>query len=111
MGFWLRLVLPILSAVVLAAHWYRPGQIYLAAFCVVVPLLLLTRRLWSVTALQTLLAFGAVEWVETALRLGRMRQMMGVPATRMTAILVSVAVLTALSVLLLASPRVRSRFD
>ena len=91
-------ILPLLlSAVVLAAHFYRSGSLVLAAVSLAAPAVLLTRRWWAVPALQIALFVAAAEWVRTALSISAMRELTGAPSTRMFLILGAVAAFTALS--------------
>ncbi len=86
-----------LSALVLAAHFFRAGNFGFVAFVVIVPFLLLTKTRWSVIAVQALLALAAAEWIRTAMAIARERAALGAPSTRMFVILGSVALFTLLS--------------
>ena len=93
----MRIVPLVLSALVLAAHFYRSGNLVLAGAVAASPLLLLVRKNWVVAAIQVALFVAAAEWVRTALAIASERAVLGQPSTRMFLILGSVAVLTALS--------------
>jgi hypothetical protein len=95
----LRLTPLILSALVIAAHFFREANDGFVVFALVVPLLLITRAKWAVVAVQLLLALAAVEWIRTAFAIAHERAAFGAPTTRMFAILGSVALFTALSAL------------
>ena len=86
-----------LSALVLAAHFFRAGNLGFVAFVLIAPFLLLTKSRWSVLAVQAMLALAAAEWVRTALTIARERAAVGAPSTRMFVILGGVAVFTLLS--------------
>ena len=86
-----------LSALVLAAHFFRAGNFGFVAFVLIVPFLLLTRTRWSVIAVQAMLALAAAEWIRTAMTIARERAALGAPSTRMFVILGSVALFTLLS--------------
>ncbi|HEX9162849.1 MAG TPA: hypothetical protein VF980_14175 [Thermoanaerobaculia bacterium] len=88
-----------LSSIVLAAHFYRSGNPYLAAIALIAPLLLVTRRAWAVAAVQVALFAAAAEWVRTALSIAAMRKAVGAPSARMLFILAAVALFTVLSAL------------
>ena len=91
-------VLPLsLSALLLAAHFYRAGSNILVTIALATPLLLLARRWWAVASVQIALFVAAAEWIRTALAIAAVREMMGAPAGRMLLILGCVAVFTALS--------------
>ena len=93
----MRYIPLVLSSLVLAAHFFRAGNYGFVAFCLVAPLLLLTRERWAVWAVQALLVVGAAEWVRTALAIARERAALGAPSARMFVILGAVALFTLLS--------------
>lgn len=100
------LLLPVfLSFLVLAAHVLRMGIPLLPILLLLSPLLLLTRQAWAARILQFVLLMGTLEWVRTAMVLTRQRMIGGEPWLRMTIILVTVALVTAASVLALANRR------
>ncbi len=105
-----RIVVYVVAALVLAAHFYRDGNLPLVAACVAVPLLFLHRRRWSLLALQALAYAGALVWIYTALDIVYVRTQMGRPWTAAVVILGSVAVFTALSGVLLNGRRIRERY-
>jgi len=107
----LRIVLVILSALLLAAHFYRRGAEIVAAVCAVLPLVLLVPGAWARRSLQIALGLGAVEWLRTLWSLARVREAMGEPWVRMAVILGSVAVVTAVAALLAGRPGRRPRED
>jgi hypothetical protein len=94
-----RMVPLILSAVLIAAHFFRAGNIVLVIFCILAPLILITRARWAVIVVQVLLVLASAEWLRTALAIARERAAIGTPAARMFAILASVAILALLSAL------------
>lgn len=93
----IRLVPLVVSALLLGAHFYRGGELFLAIAVAAAPLILLIRRPGAVASLQVALFVGAAEWVRTALEIASFRAAMGAPSTRMFVILGAVAVFTALS--------------
>jgi len=93
----LRVVPLIVSALLMAVHFLRSGNVAVVVLILCAPLLLLTRQRWSVVALQIALAAAAIEWVRIALAIARERAAAGAPSTRMFVILGSVALFTALS--------------
>jgi len=103
----LRLLPPALAALVLAAHFYRAGNLVLAGAALVLVGLLFVPRAWAARVVQVGLVAGAVEWLLTLWRLVEMRQAMGQPYARLAAILAVVALFTALSAL---SFRPRARY-
>ena len=93
----LRVLPLVLSALLLAAHFYRSGLIVLVFIAVALPLVLLLRFDWVVPAVQVALFVAAAEWVRTAVAIAGAREAMGAPTARMFAILLTVAAFTALS--------------
>ena len=106
----LRLSPVILSFLLLAAHFYRAGQVALAAICALLPLLLLLRRPWVPRLFQALLGLGALEWLRTLYVFASMRVAFEQPWGRLALILGAVALFTALSALVFLSDRLRSRY-
>jgi hypothetical protein len=104
-------ILPIiLSFVLLAAHFFRFGQIALVALALLLPLLLLVRTQWAARVMQVALLLGAAEWVRTIIVFASARMAVGYPYLRMTLILGAVALFTAGSALLFRMPSLRARF-
>ena len=100
----LRALPVVLSALVLAAHFYRSRSLPLVALSLALPLLLLVRERWSARAVQAGLVLGALEWVRTLAFFAGQRMEVGRPWGRLAAILGVVAVLTALSALAVKVP-------
>lgn len=103
-------ILTVLSALVLGAHFLRSGSYELVALALVVTVLVFVRRRWSLLAVQTAMALGAVEWLSTLLSLAAMRQAMGMPYGRMAAILALVAVVCLAALVALTARRVREHY-
>ena len=93
----MKFVPVVLSALLLAAHFFRSGNTGAVVLALAVPLLLTTRERWSVRAVQLFLVLAAAEWVRTALAIARERSVMGAPSTRMFIILGAVALFSAAS--------------
>ncbi len=94
----------------MAAHFSRANQNGLAIVCLLLPLLLLIKRRWVAKIFQVLLFIGAIEWIQTTLRIVHIRQMQGDAWTRLVIILGSVALFTALSALVFESQKMKQRF-
>jgi len=104
-------LLPVgLSLLVLAAHFYRAGNVPL--FVAVLLLLTLTAvpKRWAARTLQAVLLAGAVEWVRTAAAFVSQRQGDGRPWLRLALILGGVALVSGLSALLFRTKALRARF-
>ena len=89
-----RAIPTILSAVLLAAHFLRDGQIVVIVLCLLLPLLLIPRKLALLRLLQGLLVIGALEWLRTLWTMVQVRQAMDEPWTRLALILGVVAAFT-----------------
>jgi hypothetical protein len=97
-----------LSALVLAAHFYRARQMPFVALSLALPLLLLVRDRWSARTVQAGLVLGALEWLRTLAYFAGQRMEVGRPWGRLAVILGVVAALTALSALAVRVPPRRS---
>ena len=106
-----RLLPVVLATWLLGAHFFRGGSFVLAAFCVLAPALLLVKRPWVAWATQALLAMAGLEWFRTMALLVRERRHLGLPVTRLSLILGSVALLTAASALVFRGPALRKRYS
>lgn len=106
----LALVPIILSFLLLAAHFFRAGQMVLVATALLLPLLLLVRTRWAARVLQIALLLGAAEWARTIILFASARLAAGMPYLRMAIILSAVALVTAGSAWLFQTPRFRDRY-
>jgi hypothetical protein len=97
----------VLSALALAAHFFRSRQVSLVALSLALPLLLLARRRWSARTVQAGLVLGSLEWVRTLANFAGQRMEVGRPWGRLAVILGAVAALTALSALAVRVPAAR----
>jgi hypothetical protein len=95
----LRALPLLLSSLLLAAHFYRAGQMVFVIVALALPLVLLVRFDWAVPAVQVALFVAAAEWVRTAVAIADVRHALGASSTRMLVILLSVALFTAASAL------------
>ena len=106
----LRLLPVILSFLLLAAHFYRAGQVILAGISLAIPFLLFLKERWVVGGIQIALVLGSLEWLRTLVGFAQQRIEFGQPWTRLAIILGGVALLTALSALVFRNKILRSRF-
>jgi hypothetical protein len=104
------LVFPALAAVLLAAHFYRAGQVVLAGLAVGALVLLAVPRAWAARALQLMLIAGALEWLRTLAMFASARMALGQPYLRLTLILLAVAVFTAVSAIVFRQAALRRRY-
>ena len=106
----MRVILPALSCVILAAHFLRDGSTVLMCLSLAAPFLLLVKRRWALYTVQFLLLCGVLVWLETAVQLALQRMALGIPWMRMAVILAAVVLLTAYSAFLLSAEAVRERY-
>jgi len=106
----LRLSLPVLSCLLLAAHFSRGNNNILGAACLVFPFILLSKKEWVMRVFQVFLVLGGVVWLERALFLVQLRRRMNMPWIRLGIILGVVALFTALSALVFRSGKIREIF-
>lgn len=104
----LRALPVVLSALVLAAHFYRARALPLATVALALPLLLLVRERWSARIVQAGLLLGAFEWIRTLAFFAGQRIEAGRPWARLALILGAVALLTGLSALAVKATPERS---
>ncbi len=89
-----RVALPVLALLLLAAHFYRTGVYPLVVAAIALAGLALVPRRWAGSALGLVLVCGALEWLRTAWVLATLRDSMGLPFGRLLAILGTVAAFT-----------------
>lgn len=90
---------PVISLLLLGAHFFRDGNLLLTAACVALLAVLAVRKPWVPTVLQVALVLGAVEWAWTTFALVQERTALGRPWMRLAVILGAVALVTAGSAL------------
>jgi hypothetical protein len=98
----------VLSTLVLAAHFLRAGQLVLVLATLSLLLFLMVPRRWAAWVVQAGLWAGTLVWIETTVRFTMERMAAGEPYLRMVTILGAVALVTALSSLLLFTRRMRA---
>lgn len=106
----LLLTPPVLSLLVLAAHFLRRGAILQVALCLAVVGVLFVRRPWVPPVAVTALVLGAFEWVYTLVTLVAAREARGEPAGRLVGILGGVIAVTVISILVFLVRRVREHY-
>lgn len=106
----LLLTPPVLSLLVLAAHFLRRGAVLQVALCLAAVAVLFVRRPWVPSVVVTALVLGAFEWVFTMVGLVAAREAQGEPAGRLTAILGGVIAVTVASILVFLTRRVRDHY-
>lgn len=92
-----RLLPAALALLVLAAHFYRAGLVFLVPVCVGLVVLLFIRLEWVPRAITVALFLAAAEWLRTLVLLAGERIEAGQPYARLVAILAGVTVATLLA--------------
>ncbi|MCX7169939.1 MAG: hypothetical protein NTY41_06480 [Proteobacteria bacterium] len=105
-----RIVLYVIAAALIAAHFLRAGSWIPAVLCLMAPLLFLLSHRWSLLLLQWLAYAAAVSWLWTAWELVVLRSATGRPWLLAIAILVTVAAFSALVGALLHSGTMQERY-
>jgi hypothetical protein len=89
--------LPVLSLLLLAAHFYRAGNHPLVVAAIALTGLAFAARPWAGRVIGLALACGTVEWLRTLWTIAALRASMGLPYGRLAVILGSVAAVTLVS--------------
>ncbi len=104
-------ILPIISSVLLAAHFSRIDMNWLVPFVLLFPLILFIKRKWIIRIYQFYLICGGIIWIERLLYLRRLRIAVGESWTVMAIILGVVALITLLSALMLQNKKVLNTYQ
>ena len=107
----LLLTLAILSLLLLAAHFLRYGEWGLCFAIVSLIALTFYRLAWVRWVVITVLAFGVMVWTDTGMNLINMRMAFGQPWGRLSLIIGSVTVLTAVAGSMLLTENGRNLFN
>lgn len=94
---WLRLLPAALALLVLAAHFYRAGLVFLVPVCLGATILSFVRLAWVPRVITVALLLAAAEWLRTLIILAADRIAAGEPYARLVAILAGVAIATLLA--------------
>ncbi|MFY9894065.1 MAG: hypothetical protein WAK63_08010 [Xanthobacteraceae bacterium] len=105
-----RVLLYVVAAVLIAAHFLRVGDLVVVALCLATPLLFLLRRRWSLLVLQWLAYVAAAIWLAAAWQIVEMRMAFGEPWLRAALILIAVAGFSMLAGLLLHNNVMQVRY-
>lgn len=101
----------ILSDLLMAAHLYRRGSIFLAVSCLLLLFLLLIKNRWIPRILTVLMLVFAAEWIRTLTVFIHLYSENGQPITRLTIILGTVALVTLLSPLVFKTKTLKRRYN
>jgi len=102
-------ILVVFSFVLIAAHFFRMGLIWLSVVSVLAAMLLLIRKRWSERSVQLFLYIAFLEWVRALVILVYVRQLNGQPWLRLVTIMAAVSLLTLLSGVLFRKQVAKSR--
>ena len=106
-----RIIPLLIASLLLAAHFLRDGNIIgLVVVTLLMPLLLLIKKRWSLIVLQVAACVAASVWLYTMIMLVQERMMFGRRWGIAVIILGSVALFTILSGVLLNSRSVRNKY-
>ena len=107
----IRLLPVLVSILLLAAHFFRAGQIVIVFVLLGFLPLLMVRKFWVPWVMQMVLLLGAAEWLRTLVFVAQMRIEYDMPWTRMAIILGAVALFTACSGLVFRGKALRKRYS
>lgn len=99
-----------IACLLLAAHFYRAGNLAVAVVAALLPGLLFVRRPWAARVIQIALVLGALEWLRGTFMFAQERLAQGGPVLRLVLILGSVAAFTLVAAGLVQSRRGRTHF-
>jgi len=105
-----RIVLFVIAALLLAAHFMREGNYIFMMLCLAVPLFFLFKKRWVLIFLQLAAYVGGLTWIMITVDFVRERMYLGEPWRRLVMILGPVAVVTIVSGLLLNSRVMKERY-
>lgn len=106
----LRIVLFVIAAGLLGAHFFRAGNTAMVALCLLTPWLFLLKLRWSLYLLQLSAYAGAGVWIATGIGLVKLRLQFGQPWLAAAAILGTVSLFTLVAGMLLNSRAITRRY-
>ena len=105
-----KLIFPILSSILLAAHFSRVDIDWLTVICLLIPFCFFIKKRWLLRAYQVYLLAGAVIWSHRTIQLANIRLDAGQPWLRMAVILGVVAFYTLISAIILEHSSIKKRY-
>ena len=100
-----------ISALLIAAHFYRNGFVLAALLCLLCPFLLFLKSRWIPKLISLFLLLASLEWSRTLFNLINAYKSAGLPYGRLTIILTSVILFTMFSALVLKSKTMKARYS
>lgn len=107
---WPGLIIPVVASTLLAAHFSRIQNDWLALFALLFPTILFIRRGWAYRIFQLYLCVGGIIWIERALYLRTIRIEENQPWVRLVIILGVVVLFTFAAALMLQRQKMRNRY-
>ncbi len=105
-----QIIAVVFAYILLAAHMLRHHLALLALISLLLPFLLFIKKRWVLTLLEIVLYLATISWLIPIPGVVKERIAAGIPYTRYIIIMVSVAIYTLLSALLLRSKKLRSKY-
>lgn len=105
-----RLLPAILSFLIVAAHFYRNGQLVLTILFILAPFFLIIKKDWILKSIQWLLYAAALNWVFVTYGLVYQRVLTGDPWQRLIFIMLAVFAFIVFSAVLLNSKKVKNGY-
>ncbi len=102
--------MPIFSCILIAAHFSRISNDWLAISCLIFPFLLFSKKEWVLRLFQVFLIIGGIIWLERMINLVHFRKQSQLPSLRLAIILTIVALFTFISAFVLNSPLIKKIF-
>ena len=101
---------PVLSLLLLAAHFSRNNLTVLSVIFLFLPLLLIIKKLWVKRVIEIILYAGSVSWIVAIFHYAKVRTLNGQSWTRLAIILGAVALFTLFSGLLFEFKYLKNRY-
>jgi hypothetical protein len=103
--------MPIISYLLLSAHFFRAGNLYLSIISIIFPILLLIKNRFIPFIVQLGLIFGVFVWIKTFFKFLHIYQRFHMPFTKAGAIIASVALFTFISIFVFNIRTIRQRYS
>lgn len=107
----IRLLPPIMSLLLLSAHFSRADMPLLSLVFLIIPLLLFIKKKWIVRSIQTFLILGVLEWIRSIFFYVNQRQEIGESYVRLVIIIGVVALITGLSALVFKNKKLKELYN
>jgi len=105
-----KLLPPILSLVLIGAHFLRYGNYGLLLVSLAFPFLLLLKRKWVAYIFRIVLILASLFWLAIGMEIVGIRSAHGLPYLRLAAIMLAVALFTAASALVFRFASIKERY-